>query len=120
MESSQRYPGVSSCSGLWSCSSLLGTVRAVFGRALLAIVNDVSPGLKRFLLALERIYLPQPNSGVPGLCDLTLTFLGEAGVAGRLDIVKKAQRSTLSAQGCRASVVRIAVLQGVTSLLVGP
>lgn len=31
--------------------------------------------------------IPQPNIGDPGTGDFTLTFLGEAGVAGRADIV---------------------------------
>ena len=34
----------------------------------------------------RRAYVPQPNTGVPGAGALTLTFLGEAGVAGRADM----------------------------------
>lgn len=32
-------------------------------------------------------FVPQPKAGNPGTGDLTLAFLGEAGVTGRLDIM---------------------------------
>lgn len=35
----------------------------------------------------RRECLPQPKSGVPGTGELTLTFLGEAGVVGRAAMV---------------------------------
>lgn len=33
-------------------------------------------------------HLPQPNTGIPGTGGLTFMFLGDAGVAGRADILQ--------------------------------
>jgi len=33
--------------------------------------------------------IPQPNMGVPTAGDLTLAFLGDAGVAGRVDMMRE-------------------------------
>lgn len=37
--------------------------------------------------------IPQPNMGDPGDGDLTLTFLGDAGVTGRPDMMRKVRCS---------------------------
>lgn len=44
-------------------------------------------------LAQQKGIVPQPNIGDPGLGDLTLAFLGEAGVVGRADMMRTTRAS---------------------------
>ena len=60
----------------WDWESSFCTCSAVVG------VSDIAT----LLSCRSRVSVPQPNTGVPGAGALTLTFLGEAGVAGRADM----------------------------------
>lgn len=63
------------------------TGRTVFEHALVSvsIVEDFTAA--HLIPNGERVYEPQPKTGVPGTGDLTLAVLGDIGVVGRADML---------------------------------